>query len=189
MNFLPLLITLMVLWSSQTLTHCVSIVFLLFIILNQGRTAGRTHLDHVRLSLLVLLTNPFGCLTGNKLNSTTPKTSLTGRGAVLVTAGSPWHITSSISGTGIGVQMVPHLHWIRPRQRDDQTAWPNMIHTLMRVKCQSSVIGSSFGVYVVSCFILTWINKFSLRTKKHHHTIHIGQIYWYSCFTDHHILC
>lgn len=170
------------------LTDFDPLCFHLFITQNQGRTAGRTHLDHVRLSLSILLTNPFGCLTGNKLNSTTPKTSLTGRGAVLVTAGSPWHITNSISGTGISVQMVPHLHWIRQRQCDDQTAWPDMIHPLMRVKCQSSVIGSSFGVYVLSCFILTWINKFSLGTKKHHKTIHIVQIYWYHSFTDHHIL-
>lgn len=34
-----------------TLILTLSIVFHLYIILNQGRTTGRTHLDHVRLSL------------------------------------------------------------------------------------------------------------------------------------------
>lgn len=134
--------------------HCFSSIY-------QGRTAGRTHLDHVSLSLSVLLTNLFGCLSGNKLKSTTTKTSLVGSGAVLVTAGSTWHITSSISGTGLSVHKVPYLHWIRQHQHDDQMAWPDMIHTLMRVNCRSSMIGSSLGIYVVRCFI----HKFSMKTE------------------------
>lgn len=165
LNFLPLLIMPIVLWSSCWFWPTVfSLVLTYLIILNQCRTAGRTHLDHVRLSLSVLLTNLFGFLSGNKLNSTTPKTSLMGRGAMLVTTGSTWHITSSISGTGIGVHKVPYLHWIRQHQCNDQTVWPHMIHNLMRVNCENGMIGSSLCVYVVSCFILEWQKSHTLYT-------------------------
>lgn len=122
------------------LTHCVSIVFHLFIIRNPGGTTGRTRLDHVRLNLFVLLTNPSGRLTGNKLNSTTPRMSLCG------CAGHHRVNACSISGTRISVHKVPHLHWIQQPQHDDQTALPDMIHASMT----ASVMGSSSGVYVTN---------------------------------------
>lgn len=140
----PLSISLILsLWS-----HFSPFVFHLFVLLNPGQTVGRTHLAHVRLNLSALLTNPFGSLTGNKHNSTTPSTSLKGRGAVLVTTGSSWHITGSNSGTGISVHKVPHLYWIQQRQHDDQTAWPEMIHALMRIHYQSCAMVSSPSVCV-----------------------------------------
>ena len=148
------------------MTHCVSIVFHLFIILNQGRTTGRVHLDHVSLSLSVLLTNLFGCLTGNKFSSTSPKTSLMERGACWSAQGQ--------CDTSLALYLALKSVFIRSPTSTGydnvsvmtKRSWLDMIHTFSEGKLSKQC--DRIIVWCLRCDLfypqITRINKFPLKT-------------------------
>lgn len=70
LNFIPLLITQIMLWTSHWPTvFPLFFTYLSWIKTEQCTVSGRTHLHHLRLSLSLLLTTLFGYFTAKKSNA------------------------------------------------------------------------------------------------------------------------